>query len=113
MTISTQSRTRLLKEVASEARYVSLHIGDPLGTGAREVMGDYYHRQAIAWDDRFRSRNEIRFVLPDVTVTHVGYWDRETGGTFQFGGPLGRESRMDEGDSGTFSAGALSLGLTD
>ena len=68
--------------------HVSLHTAAPGNTGANEVSGGGYARQAIAYnaaaagtiDD---STNGATFSVPaGTTVTHVGYWDNDTGPTF-------------------------------
>ena len=57
---------------------VSLHTADPGNTGASEVSGVAYARQAIAFtvtDGAADSNAQITFTVPaGTTVTHVGYW---------------------------------------
>jgi len=79
--------------VLSQTGWVSLHVGDPGTTGAFEVVGAPYVRQAISWSvpDGGVVTNTVAAVVPlplNVTITYFGLWDAQVGGTFAVGGQL-------------------------
>lgn len=74
--------------------YLSLHTADPGLTGASEVAGGSYARQAITFgvaaSKSITSSNTVDFTgMPAATVTHLGIWDASTAGNFYAGGPGG------------------------
>lgn len=67
---------------------VSLHTGDPGATGANEVTGGSYARQAesfgAASGRALTNGSDIVFTdMPAVTVTYIGFWT--AGGTWKGG----------------------------
>lgn len=72
---------------------VSLHTGDPGKTGANEVVGGSYARQATAWaaatmagDNGQSVGSDCTFSVPaNTTCTHFGVWSNTT---FQYGASL-------------------------
>lgn len=84
----------LLDESGSlPATYLSLHTADPGGTGASEVAGGSYARQAITWGAASagsKAINEVPvFQVPaSTTITHFGLWSASSGGTWRGGGAL-------------------------
>lgn len=79
--LGTEPHARVLQLLLTRVRYVSLHDGVPLD-GAHELSGLYYERQPVTWDEDARSAVELRFVVPDCNVTHIGFWQDRHGGTF-------------------------------
>ncbi|WP_433234018.1 phage tail fiber protein [Actinomadura nitritigenes] len=73
--------------------HLSMHVGDPGTTGANEVAGGSYVRQAITWAPASGGQkliNEIPvFNIPGgVTISHFGLWNAATGGAFRGGEEL-------------------------
>ena len=70
--------------------YLSLHTAAPGETGANEVVGAGYARQAVAWGAPTNGvgTNSGTVTVPVPTsggpfaVTHVGLWDAVSGGNF-------------------------------
>jgi hypothetical protein len=103
--------------------YVSLHSADPGDTGASELSGGGYARAAVtnnstnfpaASGGEKANANPIEF--PEATAdwpqaTHFGVWDASTGGNFLVGGPLDEAKTVQEGDTASFAADALVLGM--
>lgn len=79
--------------------YASLHTADPGLTGASEVTGGSYARQAITFDAPAGgvSANSAALTftdMPSVTVTHVGVWDAATVGNFVYGDVLSNGNQV-------------------
>ena len=99
-------RTTALAQASSV--YVSLHTADPGDTGASEVSGGSYARAAVSradasWNAPATSgsgkaiTNAGAIAFPTATadwgtVTHVGFWDAASAGTFIAGGALTSDS---------------------
>ena len=78
--------------VTAAARFIALHTADPGSTGAAEVAGGKYARQATTWAAPNNGASTGTPVVVDVpastTVTHWGVYANATGGTPLFSGPL-------------------------
>jgi hypothetical protein len=85
------------------ARFVSLHTGDPAGTGANEVTGGSYVRTqkdasdtnwsaVLTTDGVTKNQGAVTWAAaptaPWGLITHWGFWDAVTGGNFLHSGPL-------------------------
>ncbi len=97
--------------------YVSLHTADPGETGANEVTGGSYARQAVTFSapaSKATSNSAaIEFTnMPACTVTHVGLWDAASGGNFWWGGALTQSKTINVGDTFKINAGDLDVTLT-
>jgi len=76
--------------------YLSLHTADPGLTGANEVTGGSYARQALALTAAASSHTDnsgqINFTgMPAIAapgVLFAGIWDASSAGNFLYGGPL-------------------------
>lgn len=100
--------------------YISLHTADPGETGASEVTGGSYARQAVntttGWDaasgGATANAAAISFAsMPAVTVTHVGIWDALTVGNNLWGGALTVSKVLNSGDTFEFAIGDLDVTL--
>lgn len=91
--------------------YVSLHTGDPGQTGANEVSGGSYARQAAAWSaasgGSIANSGALSFTMPASTITHWGVWSAASGGTYQHGGVLASSQTFGSGDTASIAIGAL------
>lgn len=88
--------------------YLSLHDADPGLTGADEITGGSYARQACAFDAASSKATQNAAAesftgMPAVTVTHVGIWDASTAGNFLWGGALAASKTTNSGDTFTFA----------
>ena len=68
--------------------FASLHTADPGGTGASEVTGGGYARQAVTWDAAAGAvaglNGTLSFSGPaSGGATHLGLWSAVTGGTWR------------------------------
>ena len=73
--------------------FLSLHSGDPGTTGANELSGGGYARQAITWaaasGGSVGNAGTASFTTAgNVAVTYFGVWSAATGGTYYVGGAL-------------------------
>jgi hypothetical protein len=71
--------------------FLALHTADPGRDGSAEITGAGYGRQQITGfsPDGLANINEMEFrELPPLTVTHVGLWDAQRGGSFLWGEAL-------------------------
>lgn len=103
------------------AWYVSLHTGDPGETGANEMTGTGYVRDAATFSDATTGAagcsNEADAVFTNsgatswTEATYFGVWSAETNGTFYGGGALGVNRTIGAGDTGTFAVGDLDITL--
>ena len=97
--------------------HASLHNGDPGATGANELAGGAppYARQPInfgaAVNGSIDSSNVPAFDVPaGATVTHVGFWSADVGGTFLGADPVPNENFTGQG-SYTLTDADLDLNL--
>ena len=96
--------------------YVSLHTADPGETGASEVSGGSYARQAgsfsVASGGAVENDANINFTdMPATTVTHVGVWDAASAGNFLWGGALSASKTTNAGDTFQIASGDLDVTL--
>jgi len=93
-TLESLTKTMTQDIAFSEAElWVSLHSADPAGTGANEVTtgtGANARQQPAYTGSGGTDSNALDtvFTLAAVTVTWIGYWTAQTGGTFLGGFPL-------------------------
>lgn len=92
---------------------ISLHTADPGTTGASEVAGGSYARQAVAWNPaasgvKANSGSMVFQIPASTTITHVGGWT--AGGTFRGGGLLTAAQAF--ATAGTYTIAAGQLGVT-
>jgi hypothetical protein len=97
--------------------YVSLHTADSAETGASEVTGGSYARQAAAFsapsNGATSNTGAITFTsMPAVTVTHVGIWDASTAGNLLYAGALTASKTLNSGDTFTIPVGDLDVALS-
>ena len=97
--------------------YLALHTSDPGGTGANEVTGGSYARQAIAFDaaatKHTQNSAQIDFTgMPATTVSHISLWSLASGGTEWWEGALTASKTTAAGDTLRFPAGDVDVDLT-
>ena len=81
--------------------YVSLHTADPGRTGANELTGSGYARQAVTFDPAVAGATDAvaDAVFPansggaSYTVSHIGLYDALTAGNFHDGGAIAGGSK--------------------
>lgn len=92
MGFTTATRDEFLNDLDALATHVSLHTADPGSTGASEVSGGSYTRQAVTWaaaSGGSKTAGAMTFQIPaGTTITHFGLWSAASGGTFVGGGAL-------------------------
>lgn len=80
--------TAQIATTSNVAAYASLHTADPGATGASEVSGAGYARQAVSWGSPATgsvSATALAFTIPSgVNATYIGYWTAITSGTWCF-----------------------------
>ena len=96
--------------------YISLHTGDPGETGANELTGGSYARQAgafsVAAAGATSNTGDIDFTgMPSATLTHVGVWDATAAGNFLWGGALTASKATNSGDTFRIATGDLDVTL--
>lgn len=96
---------------AGTTYYLSLHSADPGTTGASELSGGGYARQAIVfstWASGSTSNNAAISVpnAGTTAVTHIGIWSAATAGTYVTGAPLASSVTA---ATVTFASGAVSF----
>lgn len=126
MTISNQWELEILDHIFNNSAapavttpYVSLHGGDPGETGANEITGGSYARQAgsfgAASAGAVSNTASISFTdMPADTITHVGIWISNTATpstNFIWGGPLTASKVVNAGDTFTIQVGSLDISL--
>jgi len=89
MPFSTDGKNLMLNAWGVAADFASLHTGDPGDNGANEVTGGSpaYIRKAHTWNaagsGAMDNSNAPAFDVPaSTTVSWVGFWSAESGGTF-------------------------------
>lgn len=71
--------------------FLSLHTGDPGGTGTNEAVGGSYARQSLTWGSSsggVSAASQVSFSVNAGTYSHFGFWDAATAGTFRGGNAL-------------------------
>jgi hypothetical protein len=79
MTLQTAALNGAADGVAGLAALMSLHNGDPGATGANEIAGGGYARQAVTWDPATGGIAAVDAVVSFAgtalqAITHVGLW---------------------------------------
>lgn len=97
--------------------YVALHTADPGSTGASEISGGSYVRQAITFGAASAGTSSNSAVMnytnmPAVTCTHISLWDAATAGTFVQSGSLTASVVVAAGNTLQFAAGQLTFNVT-
>lgn len=92
--------------------YLSLHTADPGSTGANEVTGAGYARQAITFGNPVSgvaaNTAALSYVnMPAAVITHLGLWDAPTGGNFRQSGAWSSPITEGVGNSFTVAVGAV------
>jgi hypothetical protein len=119
ITISTAYGNKILDALFNAASlaiampYVSLHTADPGATGASEVTGGSYARQALSCGaanaKAIANDVAVEFALmPASTVTHFGIWDA-LAGAFVLGGPLTAPKAINAGDTFRFPVSQIAF----
>lgn len=106
--------------VPSTTYYLSLHTASPGTTGASEVSGGSYARQAITFGAASAgsqvSTNSQSFTnMPAEAggVPDFGIWSAASGGTYLCGGTTsGLSGAISSGATVTFATGAVSLNVS-
>ncbi len=122
MSLSTFAKNKildyLLKGIAFTVNpvYVSLHTATPGLTGASEVSGGSYARQAAnaanwtaAAAGESSNVNSISYsgITVGVHITHMGLWDAVSGGNFIIGGALDVARTVIADETDVFVPGSL------
>lgn len=107
-TAETQALVGITKQAdgtTDKNNFISLHTADPGDTGASEVTGGTYTREATDWPAPAASSvtgSSVTLEVPaGVTITHWGVWSLATGGDFIYGGQLPASESF--GSNGTYS----------
>lgn len=93
MAFTDAVKNDFLDDLDGLATHASLHISDPGTTGASEVTGGSYARQAITWQAAAAGSKTLTATVTlqvpaGTTVTHAGTWSAVSSGTFRGGGAL-------------------------
>lgn len=97
--------------------YISLHTDDPGLTGANEVTGGGYFRQAETFGPASAGNKQnlvpTEFTgMPDCTISYYGTWTASSGGSFLWGCALIEPKVISAGDTVRFDSGKLRFFLT-
>lgn len=113
MPLTNNAKNAMLDHLAGLAVFVSLHTADPGTSGANEVSGGAYTREAITWNSAAsgnldNNANPVFDIPAGTTVTHVGLWSASTGGTFYGSDDVTSESF---GAQGTYTLSDFDIAL--
>lgn len=123
MSISNYLEAALLNHVLRNSAYtspttvyLSCHTANPAETGANEVTGGSYARQAIAFDapvgNVVSNSAQIEFTgMPATTVTHLALWDAASAGNCLWDGAMAASRTLEAGDTLRFAAGTVDVDL--
>ena len=117
MALNNTGLDLMLDALAAAATHVSLHTSSPGTNGANELTGTGYERQTIPWDSSddglLTTDDAVVFTVPgDRTITHVGYWSADDGGTFYGFRELDTSQTFATAGTYTIAAGNLSEALS-
>lgn len=117
-TFSNAIANSMADVVGTSATHMSLHSGNPGITGASELSGDGYAREAIslasAADQAVENDASLAFgpaVLEWDEATYFGLWDAGTAGNFIAGGLLNDPVTVPALGDLTFASGAVVVSL--
>lgn len=113
MALTAAAKNVMLDALAAVATRISIHTADPAGTGANEVTGGTYARQAVTWNaaaaGNLDSSNQPVFDIPaGTTITHFGI--HNTAGTVYYGDNALSASEV-FGSAGTYTLTDLDITL--
>lgn len=125
--LSTPYANKLLAKVFSNtgfsfSGYLGLHTGDPGTTGANELAGTGYARQALspvnftaaAANGQIVNTTALTYLnMPAATITNFGIWDALTGGGFVQGGALTQPQSVGPTTAFLVGTGLLVLQFSD
>lgn len=105
--------------VPTTTYYVSLHSATPSQTGANEITGGSYARQAIVFGSAvagvMASTSAQTFSsLPAITggISFFGLWSASSGGTYEGGGAVtGAGGTLGAGSTIAFAIGQITVAL--
>jgi len=95
--------------------YISLHTADPGLTGANEVVGGSYARQAgtfatASTAGSISNTSVISFTnMPATTVLYAGAWDAATSGNFLFRAAISVSKTTNAGDTFQIAVGNITF----
>lgn len=103
--------------VPSTTYYASLHTTSPGFTGANELTGGSYARQALIFGSatiglEVTTDAQNWASLPSCTLGYFGWWSTLTGGTWEAGGALGSSLTVPAGATVAAAIGAISAGVS-
>jgi hypothetical protein len=103
-------------------RFISLHAGDPAGTGANEVIGAPYVRQSFVYslsgNNPTVAANSAVIQFPTATedwglITYFGLWSAVSAGTFLGAWPVLAAKFVAEEDTARWDVGKLKIGTDE
>lgn len=110
---SAAAENAAVNGITAVGLYLSLHSADPGTTGASEITGGGYARQAITWGaasgGTATNTGALSFtVAAATTVAYVGVWSAATTGTYYVGAAT---TSVTFNQAGTASVAASALTL--
>src|SRR5687767_15028415 len=114
MALSTAGRNAAVAGVTGLITHISLHTADPGASGASEVAGGTYARQAATWDAPSGGSagisNDPEFAIPAATtITHFGLWSASSSGTYYGGGALSASEAYTAAGTYTLTADTITI----
>jgi hypothetical protein len=114
MPLNDDGKGVCLDALAAVAVWVSAHDGDPSTTGANELSGGVYGREAITWNSAASgaidsSNTPVIQCNAADGVYHLGLWSAETVGTFYGSADVTDE---DFGADGTYTVTDFDISIT-
>lgn len=94
--------------------FLSIHTADPGTTGASEVSGGSYARQAVSWSAaasgvKSNSASTSTPIPISTTISFFGTWSLVTAGVYAIGGPLSATITFVTAGSFTIAAAGLTV----
>ncbi len=118
VTFSDAEANALMTALGTAGLFISLHSADPGKTGASELSGDGYARQASAWgtaaNQAIANNGVVTFgpATADWTAAaYVGLWSLVSGGTFKAGAALDAPITVPNLGTASFAIGDLIFSL--
>lgn len=117
MPLATTGESTVLNALLA-ARFVSLHTANPGNTGASEVAGGSYARQAVTFanagaNPTVASNTGIvqypTATAPWGTITHFGLWTAASGGSFLGYNAVTTPKSIDTDDIARWEVGKLTV----
>lgn len=115
MAISTASANAALDAILVSGDYLALFTANPDPSGANEVTGGSYARQALTYGAASggskANSTQLEYTMPAATVTHMGIMSAASAGTLKWSAPVTAPKTFSADDICIVRAGGVTASI--